>query len=165
MRKLSTAGAFSLVELTLALGVAAFCLVAVFGLVPVGVQTNRSATSQTAATNILSSVVSDIRATPGQQSVPSVKYGIVRSKQSQTRVCFDGQGGWTKLAGLNTVCQPPYTRYRLSVQTASNGDAVLYPNYADLKVTWPANPSDPLNPLNQVKPSGSVETVTAYFVK
>ena len=44
MRKLSTAAAFSLVELTLALGVAAFCLVAVFGLVPVGVQTNRSAT-------------------------------------------------------------------------------------------------------------------------
>ena len=56
--------AFSLVEVTLALGIAAFCLIAVFGLVPVGVQTNRNATSQTTATNILSSVVSDIRASP-----------------------------------------------------------------------------------------------------
>ncbi len=58
------AAAFSLVEVTLAFGIAAFCLIAVFGLVPVGVQTNRNATSQTAATNILSSVVSDIRASP-----------------------------------------------------------------------------------------------------
>ena len=60
---ISTA-AFSLVEVTLALGIAAFCLIAVFGLVPVGVQTNRNATSQTAATNILSSVVRDFRARP-----------------------------------------------------------------------------------------------------
>jgi type II secretory pathway pseudopilin PulG len=57
-------GAFSLVEITLALGVAAFCLLAVFGLVPVGVQTNRNATSQTAATNVMSAVIADMRATP-----------------------------------------------------------------------------------------------------
>ena len=55
---------FSLVEVTLALGVAAFCLIAVFGLIPVGVQTNRNATSQTAATNIIALVVADLRATP-----------------------------------------------------------------------------------------------------
>ena len=64
--------AFSLVEVTLALGIAVFCLIAVFGLVPVGVQTNRNATSQTTATNILSSVVSDIRASPPGQA-PSVE--------------------------------------------------------------------------------------------
>src|SRR5207247_6519773 len=56
--------AFSLVELTLALGIAAFCLIAVFGLMPIGVQTNRNATSQTAATNIMAAVVADLRATP-----------------------------------------------------------------------------------------------------
>ena len=66
--KLRRLHAFSLVEVTLALGIAAFCLIAVFGLVPVGVQTNRNATSQTAATNILSSVVSDIRASPPGQA-------------------------------------------------------------------------------------------------
>jgi uncharacterized protein (TIGR02598 family) len=36
---------FSLVEVTLALGIAAFCLIALFGLMPVGVQTNRNTTS------------------------------------------------------------------------------------------------------------------------
>src|SRR6266581_2927320 len=53
---------FSLVELTLALGVAAFCLIAVFGVIPVGVQTNRNATSQTAATELIALAVSDLRA-------------------------------------------------------------------------------------------------------
>src|SRR5262249_29552683 len=58
------AAAFSLVELVLALGVAGFCLFAVFGLMPVGMQTNRNATSQTAATNIIGGIVADLRATP-----------------------------------------------------------------------------------------------------
>src|SRR5438552_15177106 len=58
------AAGFSLVEVTLALGVAGFCLIAVFGLLPIGVQTNQRALSQTAATAILSSVVADMRATP-----------------------------------------------------------------------------------------------------
>ncbi|PYL54700.1 MAG: hypothetical protein DMF33_00490 [Verrucomicrobia bacterium] len=62
-RRLRSATAFSLVELTLALGIAAFCLITLFGLLPVGVQTNRNATSQTAATNILTDVIADIRAT------------------------------------------------------------------------------------------------------
>ena len=63
--------AFSLVEVTLALGVAAFCLLAVFGLIPVGLQTNRNSTSQTGATNIIADVVADLRGTPrcsGQSS-------------------------------------------------------------------------------------------------
>ena len=67
MRKLPAATAFSLVEVTLALGIAAFCLIAVFGIMPVGVQTNRNATSQTAATNIMAAVIADLRATPTLQ--------------------------------------------------------------------------------------------------
>src|SRR5947207_4776009 len=72
--------AFSLVEVTLAIGVAAFCLLAVFGLMPIGVQTNRNATSQTRATNILSSAVSDLRNAPVPRPTPSpvssALYGI-----------------------------------------------------------------------------------------
>ena len=62
MRRLAAAAAFSLVELTLALGLAAFCLITVFALVPVAVLTNRNATSQTAATNIMALTVADLRA-------------------------------------------------------------------------------------------------------
>lgn len=157
-----TNSAFSLVELTLALGVAAFCLIAVFGLVPVGVQTNRNATSQTAATNILSSAVSDLRASPSNQQ-PTNKYGFARNKGAFTTVCFDGQGGWMKQPGSSTVCPALYPVYRLYVQIDNTTPGnVVYPAYASLRVTWPAaaNPSG----TPPITPSGSVETVTTFFV-
>jgi uncharacterized protein (TIGR02598 family) len=154
MKKQSQA-AFSLVEVTLALGVAAFCLIGVFGLVPVGVQTNRNATSQTAATNILASVVSDIRASPPGQGL-SAKYRINRSKGSFTTLYFDGQGQATTSNVANS-------RYRLYVKITSNVSAgVVYPTYAWLKVSWPAA-VDTIN--TTITPNGSVETVTAFFVK
>src|SRR5205809_7828188 len=143
--------AFSLVEVTLALGVAAFCLIAVFGLVPVGVQTNRNATSQTFATNILSGVVSDIRASPKNSGGTTPKYKIRRSKNSQTTVCFDGQGQPDPLGGQigDVNCRPGNWRYRLWVKIypiTAPTDPHLKPycaNYAVLKLVWPAA-ADPL---------------------
>src|SRR5256884_2039571 len=66
---------FSLVEVTLALGVAAFCLIALLGLLPLGMQTNQSAVSQTAAASILSSLVADLRAT-ARSNPTSPQYDI-----------------------------------------------------------------------------------------
>ncbi len=165
MKRSINSQAFSLVEVILALGIAAFCLIAVLGLVPVGVQTNRNATSQTAATNILSSVVSDIRASPPGQ-LPSAKYHINRAKLSRTTVCFDGQGQFVTSPTQGGTCPPPgqpsYYRFRLDVQVANQPALVVYPNYIWLKVTWPAA----VNPISSptIKPSGSVETVATYFV-
>ena len=159
-RNRSIAG-FSLVEVTLALGVAAFCLIAVFGLVPVGVQTNRNATSQTFATNILSGVVSDIRASPPGTGL-SAKYKISRSKATNTTLYFDGQGLPTT-ACYTSSCPPgPNSRYRLYVKIANNPAGVVYPNYVWLKVSWPAA-VDTIN--TTITPNGSVETVAAFFVK
>jgi len=162
------ARAFSLVELTLALGIAAFCLIAVFGLVPVGVQTNRNATSQTTATNILSSVVSDIRASPKGNS-NTAKYKIRRSKSNSTTVCFDGQGQpntGSVLIGNQSCPAAGNWRYRLYVKiyptvTLPNQNLIPYcANYVDLKLVWPAA----ANPLSTtVTPSGSVEMVTSFF--
>ena len=157
--------AFSLVELTLALGIAAFCLIAVFGLVPVGVQTNRNATSQTTATNILSSVVSDIRASP-KGGTDTAKYQIRRSKGNSCTVCFDGQGQPDPLGGQigNVNCRAGNWRYRLYVKIypiSSPTDTHLKPycaNYAVLKLVWPAA-ADPLT----ATPSGSVETATSFY--
>ncbi len=72
---------FSLVELTLALGVAAFCLIAVFGLMPVGVQTNRNATSQTRATNIAAAVARPARDVESEQYIAAVRHQI-RNEQN-----------------------------------------------------------------------------------
>ena len=88
-RSICVATAFSLIEVTLALGIAAFCLIAVFGLMPVGVQTNRNATSQTAATNIMAAVVADLRATPTTKNT-SAQFGIVFG--TAKTLYFDGTG-------------------------------------------------------------------------
>ena len=89
MRKLLAASGFSLVEVTLALGIAAFCLIAVFGIMPVGVQTNRNATSQTAATNIMAAVVADLRATPTlNTALDAIRYHL---RHNPTTLYFDGR--------------------------------------------------------------------------
>src|SRR5436309_10307035 len=117
--------AFSLVEVTLALGIAAFCLIAVFGLVPVGVQTNRNATSQTAATNIMAAVVSDLRATPTANPTSSqfaITFGTAKT------LYFDGAGQFTTTLGANS-------RYQLNITFPASPAGL---RYADVKVTWPA---------------------------
>jgi Tfp pilus assembly protein PilV len=64
--------AFSLVEVTLALGVAAFSLLVILGMLPVSLKTNQSSSQQTTANGIISQVAADLRAAarlpPGQVS-------------------------------------------------------------------------------------------------
>ena len=133
---------FSLVEVTLAIGIAAFCLIAVFGLIPVGVQTNRNATSQTAATNIIASVIADMRATT---SSISPQYGITFG--SSKTLYFDGAGQFATSLGTNS-------RYRARITFPSSPAGL---SYADVKVTWPA----PVDPATGT-PSGSVEMFAAF---
>ncbi len=135
--------AFSLVELTLAIGIAAFCLIAVFGLMPVGVQTNRNATSQTAATNVIAAVVADLRATPTTNATSSqfaITFGTAKT------LYFDGAGQAATSLGADS-------RYQLNITW--NPSAPTGSRYADLKVTWPAAAT----PANA---SGSTEMFAAF---
>ncbi len=141
-RSVHGAAAFSLVEVTLALGIAAFCLMAVFGLMPVGVQTNRNATSQTAATNIVAAVVADLRATPSASATSSqfaITFGTART------LYFDGAGQFTTSLSANS-------RYQINVTFPSSPTGL---RYADVKVTWPAA-------ATSANASGSVEMFAAF---
>jgi uncharacterized protein (TIGR02598 family) len=143
-RLLFSSAAFSLVEVTLALGIAAFCLIAVFGLMPVGVQANRNATSQSAATSILSNVIADLRATPKPPAInTSVQYGITFGTNPPP-LYFDGSGQFTTSLGTNS-------RYQLNVTWYGTSGL----RYADVKVTWPAAAT----PANA---NGSVEMFAAF---
>jgi len=139
---LRSSAAFSLVELTLALGVAAFCLMAVIGLVPVAALTNHNATSQTAATNVIASVIADMRATT---SSTSPQYGITFG--TAKTLYFDGAGQFATSLGTNS-------RYRVRITFPSSPSGL---SYADVKATWPA-PVDPAT----TTPSGSVEIFAAF---
>jgi hypothetical protein len=141
-RVLKGMGAFSLIEVTLALGVAGFCLIAVFGLLPIGVQTNQRAVSQTAATAILSSVVADLRATP-TTATTSTQYQITFGAANPP-LYFDNSGRCsTDLAGSlkpggSSWSPPIQTRYQLNVTFPPNAGFTYSPSYADLNVIWPA---------------------------
>jgi len=157
-RRLRSATAFSLVELTLALGIAAFCLIALFGLVPIGIQTNRNATSQTAATNIMAAVVADLRATPKTNNTSS-QFCIALG--TSTTLYFDSAGRCSKdSAGSTSPCgvswvPPLQTRYQLNVTWSTTGGCSAALACADLKVTWPAAAV----PANA---SGSTEMLAAF---
>ena len=142
--KKRVAPAFSLVELTLALGIAAFCLIAVFGLMPVGVQTNRNATSQTAATNILAAVVADLRATP-RGITTSSQFGIQFGQSKD--LYFDDTGGFVPNAF------DANSRYHVNITWNLSAPTGL--KYADFKVTWPAV-------ATQANASGSMDIFAAF---
>lgn len=59
--KFASNRAFTLVEVSLALGVASFCLLSIVGLLPVGLTSNQASIEQTMAVNISSAIVSDLR--------------------------------------------------------------------------------------------------------
>jgi len=134
--------AFSLVEVTLALGIAALCLIAVLGLMPVAALTNRNATSQTAVTNVIASVIADMRATT---SSTSPQYGITFG--TAKTLYFDGAGQFATSLGANS-------RYRVRITFPSSPSGL---SYADVKASWPA-PVDPAT----TTPGGTVEIFAAF---
>lgn len=159
---LNSIAAFSLVEVTLALGIAAFCLIAVFGLIPVAALTNRNATSQTRATNITAAVIADLRATPRTNN-SSLQFAIPFS--TNTTRYFDSQAqcscdsaGLQKPNPLTRTCSSVWSpalqpRYRLTITWSGSSSL----RYADLKVTWPAA-VDPAT----TTPSGATEMFAAF---
>ncbi len=80
-RKLRGHRAFSLVEVTLALGIVAFAFVSVLGLVPVGLTNFRGAMENSIKSQILQQVASDVRQT-----------GFLKLQEKQPLRYFDEQG-------------------------------------------------------------------------
>ena len=59
--RVSKTTGFSLVEVTLALGVAAICLIAMLGLMPTSLKTQQNSVRQTTANQIISQIFSVLR--------------------------------------------------------------------------------------------------------
>jgi type II secretory pathway pseudopilin PulG len=162
----SKRAAFSLVEVTLALGIAAFCLLVLLGLLPAGVKTQQNSIQQTTANQIISTIFSslraDIRLPPGLEN----------------KVCGDDPGpcAWGELHGHWHDVATPFTLYftNEAKQTGTlNGtapaDAVFrativyrFPpsdttTLANIRVTWPAQVDTDQGGV----PLGSVTSVMA----
>jgi uncharacterized protein (TIGR02598 family) len=131
---------FSLIEVTLALGVAAVSLLAIFALLPVGVKTNQVAIEQIASTDVLSAVTADLRATPvttprgGATTSPRFGIAIPRNPVAAnitTTLYFTTEGQF-----FTTLT--PASRYCVSLTFLSNGPGARTATLAHLSVTWPA---------------------------
>jgi type II secretory pathway pseudopilin PulG len=158
------AAAFSLVEVTLALGVAAFAFVAILGMLPTSLRTQQTSIQQTTANSIISQIVdalrADVRLPPGQES----------------KICGeDGSCAWGDLHGKWLLTALPQTLYFTNdaKQTGSHvnesppADAVfratitymspptVTTSIAKITVSWPAAQSD------LTKVAGSVDMFAA----
>ena len=143
-------GAFSLVEVTIALGIAAFCLVVMLGLLPAGLNANRSGLEQTAATGLAAAVAADLRTSSAQ----GPRFAFDSSTSLQTRFVFDDGTTSTNAAGSGS--SP--SRYRVTIQRGAAVGLSAVP--VRIFVSWPAL-ADPLPAQWPTKYSGSVEIVTA----
>ncbi|PYK89378.1 MAG: hypothetical protein DME35_08910 [Verrucomicrobia bacterium] len=115
-----SAAGFSLVEITLALGVAAFCLIAVFGLVPVALNTQQASVNQTKANAIISQVIWAAQATPDT-------------------LYFTNDGNQTPPHTIN-VSPPADAVFRVKVSYLFPPTATT--SIAKITISWPAAQSD-----------------------
>ena len=164
-----TAG-FSLVELTLALGVAALCLLVLLGLLPAGVKTQQNSIQQTTANQIISQIYSFLRA--DVRLPPGLYKQVCPDPPDPDQGC-----NWDQLHGhWLQVAQPPDTLYFTQAgKPTGNVNASSPPteavfrakitynpipptgstSVANILVSWPA-PVDPGQP--GAVPAGSVTT-------
>lgn len=134
----STSG-FSLVEVTLALGICAFCLISLVALLPSGITATQNASKETTAANIASAILSDF-----QMSV------ISGTDSSGNRTL--SLPSQTAIYGFTTTSNPLSTnfialtddrwqptsnpgQYRVAIQT--NQTAADGPYNFTVKVSWP----------------------------
>jgi len=156
-----TAG-FSLVELTLALGVAAFCLLTVFALLPVAFKTQQASIQQTTANSIMTEILGDLRADvrlpPGQASKEQDSgfglHGHWLLVSEPDTLFFTNSATWTGTLAQGDPAAPPDAIFRAKITYLSPPTAST--SVAKVIVSWPAQ----VIPTTGT-PAGKVETFIA----
>ena len=143
--------AFSLIEVTIALSVAGFCLLAILGLLQTGVTTQRATTEQTAATGIATMIFADLVSAAGTNPSPRFQINLTNATSPQT--VFISENGATNGSAANA-------RYRASLEVRPSSPGTKSPTSVRILITWPAV-ADPLPGQWPTKYSGAVETWTA----
>ena len=153
-KRRTSVAAFSLVEVALATGIAGFCLLAVFGLVPLGVSTGQTASDQIAASSILTHVLADLRATPMTSppggAATSLEYKIALGVQKTLYFGSAVGSAGQQFSASTTLANT--SRYRLTVTFPPSAGGRTA-TYVTLLVSWPAS----LDPSNLA--TGRVQTL------
>ena len=151
---------FSLVEVTLAVGIAAFCLLSIMALFPATLATNRITIQQTANTNLVAAIAADLRATP-ITSASSPRYGIaIPPTGSATHTIFLQDDETAGAQDADAVpSQSP--KYRATITfTAPSNSSQKTATGVRILLTWPAL-ADPVATTTPSKYTGAYEVYTA----
>ncbi|TMP95870.1 MAG: hypothetical protein E6L08_00615 [Verrucomicrobia bacterium] len=161
--------AFSLVEVALALGVAAFALLAIMGMLPMSLKTQQASIQQTTANTIISQIFSDLRADvrlpPGQASK------ACPDPPDPNQPCQWDQlhGHWRNVATPDTLYFTNEAKQTGTINGSPPADAVFrakityrFPptettSLADITVSWPAQ----VDPDQGGTPTGSATSLIA----
>ncbi len=128
---------FSLVELTVALAVASFCIFVIFALLPIGIATNQNSIDQTTAANLTSSIVADLRGVPNTgKANNSPRYGVAipipGGGSQSTSILLTPDGSTNSLTNPGA---PATFRATITVNPPSTGRVA---STARIWITWPA---------------------------
>lgn len=145
---LSRRDGFSLVEVTLALGIAAFCMLAIFGLIPVGLSSNQAAVIQTEGAGVASQVAADLEAAaPSSSASVTSALGFKipapgGAASTNPQVLYFTEAG-QKTGSVGTGTTPTLTGtgaafFRANVGFTPPGSGQRKATTARILITWPA---------------------------
>ena len=132
---------FSLIEVTIALGITVFALITILALIPTGLGANRASTQLTNATNVLTGIFADLRQTPTSAAIASSSsalnaksplYGIDVTQPSST-LYLDANGA-LQAASANA-------RYKVTVALTQPVSGQRLATSGTLTITWPPTSS------------------------
>ncbi|MDR1191249.1 MAG: Verru_Chthon cassette protein B [Verrucomicrobiales bacterium] len=159
--------AFSLVEVVLAIGVMAFGLMVIIGLLPIGMKSNRDSTEENQAVSIMQAVIADRQGTDYDKE--SAIYGVpALSGTSDSAQWSSGDSGTCYVLVSGSVVQ--VNDSVTSEVVADSRYMVIYTLYSGTNLIVSGNTS-PINaimnirvswPAQQTQSSSAVET-TAVF--
>jgi uncharacterized protein (TIGR02598 family) len=157
-RPLLETAAFSLVEVTLALGVAAFALLAILGMLPTSLKTQQASIQQTTANSIISQIFSDLRADlrlppglashEGDAGFQPPLHGHWAQMGTPDTLYFTQEG-----KPVNSTADVPVFRAKITYRLPPTDTTSL----ANITVSWPAQ----VDPASGGVPVGSVTTLVA----
>jgi uncharacterized protein (TIGR02598 family) len=139
--------AFTLAEVTLAIGVAAFAFVAVLGMVPMGLKVQQASVQQTTANEIMAAILNDLRADvvlpPGQASKETDSgfglHGHWKDVNTPATLYFTNTGSQT--GSVNQSSADAVFRAKIQYLFPPSATTTM----ANVIITWPAqvDPTDP----------------------
>lgn len=128
----SSRSAFSLIEVTIALGIIAFGLIALLGLLPTGMNLARESRSESVGVNILSALAADLQREINTTNQTRL-YQIPLSAGASGSTFFDEDGRWL---GATSTANTPGAVY--AGTWAIRARSSTTPPNALVRVSWPA---------------------------